>query len=247
MIQEGKLIEPLMQLYKDEVRSVGEALGLSEALVWRHPFPGPGLAVRCLCSQEPSLPENHTLLENSINEEIAILSLKGRILPIQSVGVQGDYRTYRHPLAITGEADFVDLGNVATDVINHHKELNRVVWKVNPGPIETVTVHNAYLTRERIALLQQADKIVSEFIRDNGLMRAIWQFPTVLIPVSVNRDLGESLVLRPVESEEAMTANFYQMDRALLLDLTTRLMAIPGITAVFYDVTNKPPGTIEWE
>jgi len=88
---------------------------------------------------------------------------------------------------------------------------------------------------------------VDGFIHEKGLDRNIWQFPTVMIPISINRDFGESIILRPVESEEAMTANFYRMDKNLLRELTDRLTKIDGITAVFYDVTNKPPGTIEWE
>ncbi len=163
------------------------------------------------------------------------------------MGVQGDYRTYRHPLAIMGEADFGLLGQVGTGLINRHQEINRVVWLAHPHTIETVQARMVYLTPERIRLLQEADKIVSDFITEKGLSRAIWQFPTVLVPLSVNRDSGEALVLRPVESEEAMTANFYQMDQELLKELVIRLSKIDGITAVFYDVTNKPPGTIEWE
>lgn len=247
LMAEGKVIEPLAQLYKDEVRAVGEALGLSKELVWRHPFPGPGLAVRCLCSQESSLPDNASLITEKINKELELQKLHAKILPIQSVGVQGDYRTYRHPLAIMGDADFTQLDGIATGLINRHKEMNRVVWTLSPAIIETVVSRNVYLTPERIRLLQEADAIVREFIQEHGLSRDIWQFPTVLVPLSVNRDSGEALVLRPVESEEAMTANFYAMDQKLLKLLVKKLVALEGITAVFYDVTHKPPGTIEWE
>lgn len=247
LIKQGRVIEPLAQLYKDEVRSVGEKLGLPEHLVWRHPFPGPGLGVRCLCAQEEKYPHNHTLLEHKIDEELEPRGLEAFVLPIQSVGVQGDFRTYRNPLVIVGDASFEDLGAIATDLINRNDEINRVLWTLHPPKIESLRVQKAYLTPERIALLQEADAVVNDFIRDHDLVRAIWQFPTVLVPLSVNRDFGESIVLRPVESEEAMTANFYHMDMGLARELSERLMKIDGITAVFYDVTNKPPGTIEWE
>ena len=255
LIKAGKVIEPLAQLYKDEVRAVGEMLGIDPSLVWRHPFPGPGLAVRCLCAAEEKYPADYRSAEKKINEKLAkneieklpTHSLKARILPFQSVGVQGDFRTYRNPLAIWGETDFVTLEKVATVLINEHKEINRVVYTLAPDKIETLEVRKGYLTTDRIKLLQEADNVVNEFLIENELMRKIWQCPTVLVPVSVNGKNGEALVLRPVESEEAMTANFYKMSLVLTKKLATKLMKIEGITAVFYDVTNKPPGTIEWE
>lgn len=268
LIKQGRIIEPLAQLYKDEVRQVGEKLGLPKEMVWRHPFPGPGLAVRCLCAQEETYPHNHVLIENQINQElkkvcvasppvyssalpgrgkIAFGNLQAKILPIQSVGVQGDFRTYKHPLALIGAGDFNELGRIATELINQCKDINRVVWLLNPGKIEKLKVQKNYLTPGRIKLLQQADDVVTKFIYKNGLDRKIWQFPTVLIPLSVNNDFGESIVLRPVESEEAMTANFYKMDGDLLKKLVAELAVIKGVTGIFYDVTSKPPGTIEWE
>ncbi|MDZ4216886.1 MAG: glutamine-hydrolyzing GMP synthase [Candidatus Gracilibacteria bacterium] len=117
MINRGLIIEPLKDLYKDEVRHLGEQIGLPQHLVWRHPFPGPGLAIRILCTPSeikkqgnketrnesarflvslfPRLEEDN----NEINKYLQSFNLKGTILPIQSVGVQGDARTYRHPLA----------------------------------------------------------------------------------------------------------------------------------------------------
>ncbi len=247
LIEQGKIIEPLVQLYKDEVRAVGEKLGLSSELVWRHPFPGPGLAVRCLCAQEEVFPENHIYLEDNINETLKNTDLKVKILPIFSVGVQGDYRSYKHPLVFIGQSSFFELNNLATDIINHQRDVNRALWLLSPNQIESVKVQVSDLNRDRIALLQKADDVVDNFIKEKGIDKDIWQFPTVLIPVSINSDVGESVVLRPVESSDAMTANFYHMDLILLNELVDRLKKLDGISAVFYDITNKPPGTIEWE
>jgi len=247
LMKEGKVIEPLAQLYKDEVRQVGELLGLPSEMVWRHPFPGPGLAVRCLCAHDEIYPENYRMVEDKIDEELKSKNLKAFILPIQSVGVQGDFRTYRNPLAILGKADFEELNNLATELVNQNEEINRAIWLLNPVNIDTLKVQKAFLTEDRIDLLQRADAVVNEFMKKYNLEKNIWQFPTVLIPLSVNRENGESIVLRPVESEEAMTANFYHMDLNILNELAAEIMKIEGITAVFYDVTNKPPGTIEWE
>lgn len=103
------------------------------------------------------------------------------------------------------------------------------------------------MTPERVKLLQRADAVVKDFCVKKGIHSAIWQFPVILIPVKLNGRAGETIVLRPVCSEEAMTANFYEMDFALLRKLSDQLMAIKGVSAVLYDITHKPPGTIEWE
>lgn len=247
LIKAGKVVEPLMQLYKDEVRELGEKLGLPKQLVWRHPFPGPGLAVRCLCAAKESYPDGYLEIEEKINFSLASYNLKAKILPIQSVGVQGDFRTYRHPVVLNGVADFQLLQKLATQLINFYPEINRVIWQLSPDRISSLKIQPAYLTPDRIQLLQKADHVVKNFIDTYGLDRYIWQFPTVLLPLQLNNQKGESIVLRPVESEEAMTANFYAMDEILLHELTKNLQALPGITGIFYDVTNKPPGTIEWE
>ena len=86
-----------------------------------------------------------------------------------------------------------------------------------------------------------------DFIETKKIQKSIWQFPTVLIPLSINHLNGESVVLRPVCSEEAMTANFYQMSSDKLKELTKKLPKVKGVAGVFYDITNKPPATIEWE
>jgi GMP synthase (glutamine-hydrolysing) len=247
MISQGLVIEPLAQLYKDEVRELGEKLGLPAKLVWRHPFPGPGLGVRCLCAKGISWPDDRIGLGERLNAQVKESGLSAHILPVHSVGVQGDFRTYRHPAAVEGKCDFARLDGIATELINRNREINRVLWLRYPARIESLDVSRCWLTPERIALLQKADAVVRQFVTEHDLDRAIWQFPTVLVPVTVNGGAGESIVLRPVESEEAMTANFYRMDLKLLDELVKRLVKIEGVSAVFYDVTNKPPGTIEWE
>lgn len=244
MISEGRVIEPISQLYKDEVRGVGEKLGLPHAMVWRHPFPGPGLAVRCLCVS----PEEAKATDAFGGIEPSLSDYQIKVLPVKSVGVQGDVRSYRNPACVSGgEKDWGNIANASTTITNKYAELNRAVYLLSPLSVETATLSSCYLTLDRIALLQEADKIVMDFIYEKGLTKAIWQFPTVLVPLSVNGIDGETIVLRPVESEEAMTANFYQMDFKLLDELVSRLKEVKGVSAIMYDVTNKPPATIEWE
>ncbi len=250
MIEEGRVIEPISQLYKDEVREVGEKLGLPKEMVWRHPFPGPGLAVRCLCSSEDVYSDTvfSSEFETQIDKVISFGSYNTKVLPIKSVGVQGDVRSYKHPVVfVGGEKDFDKLSLASTTITNGFPDINRGLYLLSADKIESVSLLKCYLTPNRISVLQEADKIVMDFIKEKGIDKAIWQFPTVLIPVSVNDVPGETIVLRPVESEEAMTANFYKMDWNLLNELVEKLRKVPGVSAVMYDITNKPPATIEWE
>lgn len=244
MISEGRVIEPISQLYKDEVRGVGEKLGLPHDMVWRHPFPGPGLAVRCLCSSatEGSAGSDSFEIEKNTG------GFDVKVLPVKSVGVQGDERSYKNPVCVIGgEKDWTKIALTSTTLTNKYAEINRALYLLSPSGIDTAVLRSCYLTRDRIALLQEADKIVMDFVYEKGLEKVIWQFPTVLLPLSVNGVDGEAVVLRPVESEEAMTANFYKMEFGLLDELVSRLAKVKGISAIFYDITNKPPATIEWE
>ncbi len=155
-----KLVEPLRELFKDEVRDLGRELGLPETLVGRHPFPGPGLAIRI------------------------------------------------------------------------------------PGAID----------RDKLAILRKADLVYLEEIRRAGLYDAIWQAFAVLLPVKTVGVMGDSrsydyvCALRAVTSTDGMTAESYPFDHAFLAATATRIInEVRGINRVVYDVTSKPPGTIEWE
>jgi GMP synthase (glutamine-hydrolysing) len=155
-----KLVEPLRELFKDEVRALGRELGLPEAFVGRHPFPGPGLAIRV------------------------------------------------------------------------------------PGAI----------TSEKLAILRQADAIYLDEIRKAGLYDHIWQAFAVLLPVRTVGVMGDGrtyeyvCALRAVTSTDGMTADFFPFDMRFLARAATRIInEVQGVNRVVYDVTSKPPGTIEWE
>jgi GMP synthase (glutamine-hydrolysing) len=155
-----KLIEPLRELFKDEVRAAGEALGMPHEVLYRQPFPGPGLAVRCL------------------------------------------------------------------------------------GPI----------TEARLEVLRKADQIVDEEIRAADLYRSIWQSFAVLLPVrSVgvmgdDRTYDETCAIRAVNSSDGMTADWTRLPHDLLARMSTRIInEVKGINRVVYDISSKPPATIEWE
>ncbi len=157
-----ELVEPLRDMFKDEARQVGELLGLPDELIWRHPFPGPGLAVRIL-----------------------------------------------------GE-----------------------------------------VTRERVELLRRADRIITEEIAAAGWYRKISQAFGVLLPVSSVGVMGDGrtyhgqncVAVRAVDTTDFMTADWTHLDPAVLATISSRIVnEVPGVNRVVYDITSKPPGTIEWE
>jgi len=228
LIETGRIIEPLASFYKDEVREIGAELGIPSEFLHRHPFPGPGLAIRCLCS-----------------ETVANVTRRdpGWLLPIRSVGVKGDSRSYHGVLAL----DKVPEQDVATELVNAMQDINRVVGLVHSRvEIDQLRSSSATLTQERLKRLRSADAIVRHASEESGFDREVWQFPVVLIPVGT-ADAPDSVVLRPIHSVDGMTAQVVRMPRELLHRLTHELIGVSGVCAVFYDLTHKPPGTIEWE
>ena len=251
MVEQGLVVEPLIDFYKFEVRQIGRLLNLPPNLINRHPFPGPGLAIRCLCRQHSAVADV-AAIQNKADVLFAqkYPRLRQRALPLKSVGVQGDNRTYAHPLAVWGEADWEKLDALASQVTNTIKDVNRVVLLLNP-PAEPSAIFklpacDVYVSRERINLLRQIDDMVISIIRQNGIYDNIWQFPSVLIPI-VDEQSREAIVLRPFNSRDVMTATFYRMDKKILSQIVQEILATGKISYVFYDVTNKPPGTTEWE
>ncbi|HMC59481.1 MAG TPA: glutamine-hydrolyzing GMP synthase [Candidatus Solibacter sp.] len=227
LIESGRIVEPLKSFYKDEVRQVGRELDLPAELLDRHPFPGPGLAIRCLCS-ECDAPVTET-------ED-------GLMIPVHSVGVQGDSRSYAPVLAI----DSMDHAR-ATALINRLSGVNRVICDVETRvPPNLMEVRACSLTPERIARLRRADAIVRRLSHESGYDRRVWQFPVILIPLGTE-DAPDSIVLRPVDSVDGMTAQSVVMDLDLLETVCAEVLEVEGIAGVYYDLTHKPPGTIEWE
>ena len=236
LIESGRIVEPLKSFYKDEVREVGRELGLPAELLERHPFPGPGLAIRCLCAESGAAVR---------------ATPDGYVIPVHSVGVQGDSRSYAPVLAINASAA-ID-GHAALDherataLINRLSGVNRVIAAVaTRAPLAEMRVRASSLTPERIERLRRADAIVRRISHESGFDGTVWQFPVILIPLGAGV-APDSVVLRPVDSVDGMTARSVAMPPELMNQICQELMAIPQIAGVFYDLTHKPPATIEWE
>ena len=250
LLSTGKVVEPLKDLYKDEVRQVGTLLGLPDSIVWRHPFPGPGLSINVLCARGDELfPE----LEKTALEVSACLkdsNCESQILPVRSVGVQGDQRTYTPPAALrNAPRDWDWLEKEATRLTNEVRNINRVVLQLGSNSRdyeEPFKIREAFCSSDRLDLLREADFMVTQILEENGLMREIFQLLVILLPISKNGK-EDCLVLRPVVSEDVMTAQFARIDWNLLDPLVESLIGLAGIETVFYDITHKPPGTFGWE
>jgi GMP synthase (glutamine-hydrolysing) len=251
------LLQPLEDLFKDEIRRLGEGLGLPEEVVWRQPFPGPGLAIRILGLREGEYQEHSANDQKAVDDFLqareADRHLNSLLLPVRSVGVGGDSRSHISAVALQGRPNWANMAQLAQDLPqNFGKLINRVVYALGNQPLDYMQPTSTDLGPATRAQLKHADRISFEMMREYGLMRHIRQFPVVLLPLSFGYKGDRSIVLRPVTTSTFMTA------RAMLpeIDLPTEfvyqtaqriLQEVPGISQVFLDLTNKPPGTTEWE
>ena len=250
LVDSGNVVEPLKDLYKDEVRQVGNLLGLPDSIVWRHPFPGPGLAINVLSARGdesfPNLEQTAAEVSNCLKESNCDFS----ILPVRSVGVQGDQRTYTSPAAlINTPRDWDWLEKEATRLTNEVRNINRVVLQFDSNNKDLnapYIIRGAFCSKERLDLLREADFMATQILKENGLMEKIFQLLVILLPISKNGK-EDSLVLRPVVSEDVMTAQFARINWNLLDPLVESILGLSGIETVFYDITHKPPATFGWE
>ncbi len=169
---------------------------------------------------------------------------------MRSVGVQGDQRTYTPPAAlINTPRDWNWLEKEATRLTNEVRSINRVVLQLGSNSKDQhapFQIRRAFCSKERLNLLREADFMATQMLKKNGLMRNIFQLLMILLPISKNIK-EDSMVLRPVVSEDVMTAQFARIDWNFLDPLVESILELSGIETVFYDITHKPPVTFGWE
>uniref|UniRef100_A0A7M4FVK3 GMP synthase (glutamine-hydrolyzing) n=1 Tax=Crocodylus porosus TaxID=8502 RepID=A0A7M4FVK3_CROPO len=289
----GKVIEPLKDFHKDEVRVLGRELGLPEELVSRHPFPGPGLAIRVICAEEPyickdfpetnnilkivadfsaSVKKPHTLLQRvkactteedqeKLMQITSLHSLNAFLLPIKTVGVQGDCRSYSYVCGISSKdaPHWESLMFLARLIPRMCHNINRVVYVFGPPVKEPPTdVTPTFLTTGVLSTLRQADFEAHNILRESGYAGKISQMPIILTPLHFDRDplqkqpsCQRSVVIRTFITSDFMTGIAAtpgnEIPEEVVLKMVTEIKKIPGISRVMYDLTSKPPGTTEWE
>lgn len=266
LIEQGLVIEPLKDLYKDEVRLLGTELSLPESIVMRHPFPGPGLSVNVLCSPSSSLNPMDTEEWNKASREAANLHfsmfcpsclkrLKKEVLPVRSVGVQGDYRTYRFPLAISFGADgngvcripssHEVLAKASVYATNNSTFINRVILELYKKPTcKVFSLRESYCTKERLDMTREVDAIASRSLHESGWYKKIFQHLSICLPYGGK---GFCFVLRPLVSEDVMTARWAPLPFDVMEDMRDRIRELDFVDALYFDLTNKPPATFCWE
>jgi GMP synthase (glutamine-hydrolysing) len=247
LIAEGKVVEPLAELYKVEVRELGERVGIPKEAIWRHPFPGPGLGVRLLCSDGKTDPAEADILTKQANDMAEKFGALGLVLPIRSVGVKADIRSYEHPVMIHGNIDRKAQLELTDTMLKGISGINRVVLSLNDESLKSARALEGYVTRDRLDLLREADALVMSGLKRYGLYDSIWQCPTVMVPLEINGKGQELVIVRPIHSERAMTASAAALPEDLIADLKKSILALPGVSGLALDLTSKPPGTIEWE
>lgn len=250
-------LEPLDDLFKDEIRTLANFLGLPDEIAYRQPFPGPGTVIRILGLIEDGFDERDEAttalmaeLMELFNQEYDV-NLTSNLLPVRTVGVGGDERSHIQATALEGDTSMEALAFLAQELPTKLKEVtNRVIYKLGGAPLEGLQPITTKLTRDVRRTLRQADRITFEVMREMGLLRSIEQFPVVLLPVGA--DDKRSIVLRPITTRTHMTVQAMlpeiHLPQEFYDTITQRILAeVPGISHVFLDVTNKPPGTTEWE
>ncbi|MDD5928996.1 MAG: glutamine-hydrolyzing GMP synthase [Spirochaetales bacterium] len=269
LIAKGLIIEPIRDLYKDEVRAIGKKLGLPDELVMRHPFPGPGLSINVLCNdgkENPKDAEELKLAQKELDEikldmfcPKCTANLKRSILPVRSVGVQGDFRTYRFPALLTfrdegnGFYHFPDkrekIEDCSSTITNSAKYINRTCIKLYQKPDlsdDDLKIQEGYCDRRRLDQLREVDNIVLTELHKSGWYDKIFQHLTIDLPYASAADRA-TFVLRPVISEDVMTARFAMWPKDLLETIVHKIAELPFVDALYFDATNKPPATFGWE
>jgi len=269
LIEKGLIIEPLKDLYKDEVRAMGKKLGLEDELVMRHPFPGPGLSINVLCTDgkmsDTDKSDFAKAQEEIKNTELPMFcphcteGMSKYVLPVRSVGVQGDFRTYRFPSVLSFAAQengffmlpekWEKLEQASSQITNSASYINRTIIRLWQNPNlkdEDLSLQEGYCDKGRLDQTREADNIMLTELHKSGWYEKIFQHLTINIPYASRKDHC-SIVLRPVCSEDVMTARFAQLPQDLVHSVVEQISKLEYVDAIFFDLTNKPPATFGWE
>lgn len=249
---QGRVVEPLSEYHKDEVRELGTELGLPDELVWRQPFPGPGLAIRMICADEPYIKDDFVTTNQKL-QEFSSKQYSLQLMPIRTVGVQGDGRSYSYLAGIAGPQNWDELMKLARAIPKTLHNVNRIAYFFGK-PFEHFepTITQTHLEKESLDQLRQADAIVNELLLKHNLIKVIAQVPVVSFPVNFGVEGNRCIGIRTMITNDFMTGvpaiPGKEMPEKVLQEMVTRILKeVKGVSRVCYDLTSKPPGTTEWE
>lgn len=249
----GLVLEPLSEYHKDEVRQLGRELGLPSAITNRQPFPGPGLAIRILCTDTTEYNVDEVAKIQAECQTLAGKEYVAHVLPIRTVGVQGDGRTYSYGVALSGPENWDELFKLAREIPKHVHSINRVTYVFGEQLSSDQILHmtETHLTHDVIGQLQIADDVATSQLTPELIVN-IAQMPIVSVPLSFDDAGKRSFVLRPFITNDFMTGVAAVPGRDIPIDILQAMVAgiqekTPNCSRVMLDLTSKPPGTTEWE
>lgn len=249
--KKGLIVETNADWHKDEVRNVARRLGLEESIAARQPFPGPGLAIRLLCHDKT---EEVVITTEEVNAIKAVLDgtgEKGQILPIKSVGVQGDARSYRNLAVLSGNGTDLNWNQVTTkakEITDKINTINRVAYILNKKDVtESINCYDMKINDECVDLLRELDKIVTSKLEKSKANQTF----AVLVPIGITKKY--SVAIRTFVTNDFMTgrpaAIGTEADKGAIEEIIKEIEEnfSDKIEFVMYDVTSKPPATCEWQ
>lgn len=257
--ERGMVVETNWDWHKDEVRQVGRLLGIPEEIAGRQPFPGPGLAVRLIADHGEGGPT--AAQQRAVAEAVAEWNpaYSGTVVPVRTVGVQGDQRSYRYLAVVAGPrggalagADFAGLTRLGNRLANRFDFINRTAYLLDRRELPAAIEHlPTYTDEETVALLRGLDHVATRHLT----LPAISQAFAVLLPVG--RGDRRAVAFRSFVTEDFMTGRPARIGEDASAELPVavleRLVAevrerfADRIELVLWDVTSKPPATVEWQ
>jgi len=259
-------VEPLIELFKDQVRTMALEFGLPEQFAYRQPFPGPGLYCRIIGRDSQNTDSDFAGLSQRVRDISKKQGFNAHVLPIRTVGVQGDERSYKHPVIVSGEVNWNEFAKLAITLPNKVREINRVLY-TSGKPLtleETLPITPTLMTHPVIQQAQKADLIMRQISESYGFndSRRCSQMPGILIPSNFGRAGERSFVIRPVYTHDfmaiiGMMPNSSQIPKEnpeeffpeeMFLEMAEQIpKEVKGISRIILDASDKPPASTEWE
>ena len=271
LIEKGLIIEPLKDLYKDEVRLIGRKIGLKETLVARHPFPGPGLSINVLCqgtdfSAIKEAEKSSKELESFISKDSYKTGFKSRfiksetgtnapsfissgVLPVKSVGVQGDFRTYRFPALLRFHNIWEsfplwsDLEQASSFITNGIKDVNRTVIALYES--ENLKLVEGYCDKHRLDQTREVDNIVLDELKRTICIIRFFNILQSTCRTAQRKSLRNSS--SSCSFGRRYDSTFCTSCSSAFEKIVDRIEMLGFVDALYYDITNKPPATFGWE